>query len=267
MKGALPPSSRLNFFNEELDCCIKSLPTRVEPVKEILRTTFEVHKCRPIFGVFSSAVTMFMTPFGTPARSARTVKALAVNGVSPAVFTTTVQPAARAGPSFLVTIAAGKFHLVGENHQQSAMLVFLRRLTEQSSRILLLAPSRLKLETPVHCEESHRHICELPPQNTIRESCLRNPLRHTNPLWTFRSPSRSFLQDHLGSPESIHTIAGVSLSVHVQSENATKAVLLLHSQLLFEHHRRQTLDMFRSTMKWLGLRRAVAKVSRDVGTC
>ncbi len=36
--------------------------------------------------------------------------ASAVSGVSPAGFSTTVHPAASAGPSFLVAIAAGKFH-------------------------------------------------------------------------------------------------------------------------------------------------------------
>lgn len=38
MNGVFPPSSRPSFFNDLLDCCIRSLPTRVEPVKDILRT-------------------------------------------------------------------------------------------------------------------------------------------------------------------------------------------------------------------------------------
>src|SRR3546814_1484159 len=37
-KGALPPSSSEIFFTVEAHCCISSLPTSVEPVKESLRT-------------------------------------------------------------------------------------------------------------------------------------------------------------------------------------------------------------------------------------
>ncbi len=38
MKGAFPPSSRLSRFTLSEACRINSAPTRVEPVKEILRT-------------------------------------------------------------------------------------------------------------------------------------------------------------------------------------------------------------------------------------
>lgn len=83
--------------------------------------------------VFSSAVTTLITPLGIPARWASSTTALTVKGVSAGDLTTTVQPAARAAPAFLggvlvgcdfmlcceltaihaylVTIAAGKFHL------------------------------------------------------------------------------------------------------------------------------------------------------------
>src|SRR3546814_10261582 len=37
-KGALPPSSSEIFVTVEAHCCISSLPTSVEPVKESLRT-------------------------------------------------------------------------------------------------------------------------------------------------------------------------------------------------------------------------------------
>jgi hypothetical protein len=39
MKGALPPSSIDTFFTVSADCRISSLPTSVEPVKVILRTS------------------------------------------------------------------------------------------------------------------------------------------------------------------------------------------------------------------------------------
>ena len=54
--------------------------------------------------------TTFTTPAGTPARCIISAIANAVRGVSLAGFSTTVQPAASAGPIFRVAIAAGKFH-------------------------------------------------------------------------------------------------------------------------------------------------------------
>jgi hypothetical protein len=37
--GALPPSSKLSFFNVELLCFINSFPTEVDPVKLIFDTS------------------------------------------------------------------------------------------------------------------------------------------------------------------------------------------------------------------------------------
>lgn len=54
--------------------------------------------------------TMFTTPSGKPAYFISYPILNAVNGVCSAVFMTTVQPAARAGPNFHDTIANGKFH-------------------------------------------------------------------------------------------------------------------------------------------------------------
>ena len=50
------------------------------------------------------------TPAGTPARSASSASASAENGVCEAGLSTTVQPAAIAGPALRVIIASGKFH-------------------------------------------------------------------------------------------------------------------------------------------------------------
>ena len=55
-------------------------------------------------------VTTLNRPGGRPASSARTANASAVNGVWLAGFSTTAQPAARAGPTLRVIMAAGKFH-------------------------------------------------------------------------------------------------------------------------------------------------------------
>src|SRR5690606_7190889 len=54
-------------------------------------------------------VTTLKTPFGVPALSAKETKTSAVSGVSEAGLKTTVQPAARAGATFRVIIASGKF--------------------------------------------------------------------------------------------------------------------------------------------------------------
>jgi hypothetical protein len=50
------------------------------------------------------------TPAGTPASSRIGISASMVSGVSDAGLRITGQPAASAGPIFLVAIAAGKFH-------------------------------------------------------------------------------------------------------------------------------------------------------------
>ena len=55
-------------------------------------------------------VTTLSTPGGSPARSASAASASAENGVCDAGLTTTVQPAASAGPTLRVIIAMGKFH-------------------------------------------------------------------------------------------------------------------------------------------------------------
>jgi len=54
-------------------------------------------------------VTTFTTPAGSPASASRPVKNRVVSGVSWGGFTTTVQPAARAGAILRVAIANGKF--------------------------------------------------------------------------------------------------------------------------------------------------------------
>ena len=107
MKGALPPSSRPTFFTVEAACRISSLPTSVEPVKPTKRTAGCEVMTPPI--AVASPVMTLSTPAGMPARSASTASASAVSGVSRAGLTTAVQPAASAGATLRVIIAAGKF--------------------------------------------------------------------------------------------------------------------------------------------------------------
>ncbi|MBB5570839.1 hypothetical protein GGI58_006010 [Rhizobium lentis] len=87
---------------------MRSLPTRVEPVKVIIRTNGLDVISAPM--AFASPVTTFKTPSGMPARAASSAKAKAENGVNSEGFSTTEQPAAKAGADFRVIMAAGKFH-------------------------------------------------------------------------------------------------------------------------------------------------------------
>ena len=134
-RAPLTPNSAIENHQEEDDdtfltvpahWAIRSLPTCVEPVNESLRTIGFVANSVPTYrashqegagwcGQCTSAardlghVTTFSTPLGTPARSASSQRASAVNGVSSAGLMTAVQPTARAGPTLRVIIAAGKF--------------------------------------------------------------------------------------------------------------------------------------------------------------
>src|SRR3954466_5340837 len=89
--------------------CSSSEPTSVDPVKDRFRTrgSWSIALTR---GPAGDATTTLTTPAGTPARSQTDAIASAVSGVSVAGLITTVQPAARAGATLRVIIAAGKFH-------------------------------------------------------------------------------------------------------------------------------------------------------------
>src|ERR1700733_8754581 len=91
-----------------------TLERDTDPVKEILRTSGFSQSSEPTSFVFAWAVTMLITPFGIPARSASSASARAVYGVSDAGLITQVHPAAIAAPTFLVIIAT-----VSQHPQQS----------------------------------------------------------------------------------------------------------------------------------------------------
>ena len=63
------------------------------------------------------------TPAGTPASASTSVSSSAVSGVSCAGLSTTVQPAARAGPILRVPMASGKFHGVMSTQGPTGRLV------------------------------------------------------------------------------------------------------------------------------------------------
>ena len=127
MKGALPPSSRETRLTVLMQAAARRFPTAVEPVKVNLATSGEPVSTSPMGA--GAPVTTLNTPAGTPASSARTARARAVKGVSSEGLSTTVQPAARAGATFRVTMAAGKFQGVTAATTPTACFRTRRRLS------------------------------------------------------------------------------------------------------------------------------------------
>ncbi len=109
-------------------CFIRMRPTSVEPVKVSLRTFGFEHISAPI-PLESLPGIIDSTPFGTPARSARTAMAMAESGVSLAGRATKVQPEASAGATLRAIIALGKFHGVIEATTPTGCLITTMRLS------------------------------------------------------------------------------------------------------------------------------------------
>jgi hypothetical protein len=84
------------------------LPTNVDPVNDRVATRESAKTALETSPAFDVVITL-TTPAGAPARWITSATQSAVSGVSPAGFSTAVQPAARAGASLRVAIAAGKF--------------------------------------------------------------------------------------------------------------------------------------------------------------
>ena len=106
--GALPPSSIDVLMTRRAARPSRCRPTAVEPVKLSLRTRGSARMASHS-GPGSSVTTTLTTPSGTPASRRMATISSAVSGVSSAGLSTTVQPAASAGPILRVAIAAGKF--------------------------------------------------------------------------------------------------------------------------------------------------------------
>ena len=110
----MPPSSIEHFTTRRAACASSRRPTSVEPVNESLRTSGSASIAATTSALRVVGTTL-TTPAGTPASARIAATASAVSGVSVAGFSTTVQPAASAGPILRVAIAAGKFHGVISN--------------------------------------------------------------------------------------------------------------------------------------------------------
>ena len=89
-------------------CLSKILPTSVEPVKVSFLIIGFSQNSFPMSDEREDGI-IVKIPFGMPALSARTPIANADSGVSAAGRAIKAQPAASAGPAFLVIIALGKF--------------------------------------------------------------------------------------------------------------------------------------------------------------
>ena len=97
----------MTFLRLPAAACTISRPTSVEPVKATLSTPSWAASAAP---ASPNPVTMLTTPAGSPASSISSPSRSAESGVCSAGLSTTVTPAASAGPSFQAAISSGKFH-------------------------------------------------------------------------------------------------------------------------------------------------------------
>ena len=105
----MPPNSIDDGNTRSAVCFSSSLPTYVDPVKDKVATRGSARIASEVGPDFDVVMT-FTTPAGAPARCITSATHSAVSGVSAAGFKTAVHPAASAGASLRVAIAAGKFH-------------------------------------------------------------------------------------------------------------------------------------------------------------
>jgi hypothetical protein len=88
--------------------CATARPVAVEPVKATLSTPGCAASAAPVSR--DRPVTTLTTPGGNPASPSSSTNASVDAGECSDGFTTTVQPAARAGASFHVNSSSGEFH-------------------------------------------------------------------------------------------------------------------------------------------------------------
>ncbi|MCY1301493.1 hypothetical protein D9M70_511070 [compost metagenome] len=102
--GALPPSSMCMRFTLSAVPAMIREPVATEPVRETMRTFGWVVSGSPTLG--PRPKTMFTTPAGKSSLI-NSASFSAVSGVCSEGLSTTVLPAARAGPSFQAAIISG----------------------------------------------------------------------------------------------------------------------------------------------------------------
>src|SRR5881296_2621144 len=106
--GSLPPSSRVTRFIRPPATSMTCLPVLLSPVNATRATLGLRRISSPT--TLPGPITTLSTPFGSPARFSISTMRMVVKGVVDAGFTTTVHPAARAGPTFVPINVIGKFH-------------------------------------------------------------------------------------------------------------------------------------------------------------
>ncbi len=107
MAADFPPSSVLHRRIRDPHAAAIWAPTAVDPVKVTLSTPgCDVSACP----VAAPPLTTFTTPSGSPASSIASVSTPMLSGASGAGLSTTVHPAASAGPSFNAAMKSGVFH-------------------------------------------------------------------------------------------------------------------------------------------------------------
>jgi len=102
--GALPPSSRWTRLRESAAARMTALPVVTSPVMETIATSGCDERAAPALSPWP--VTTFSTPGGSRS-AASSARRRAVSGVSSDGFSTTVLPAASAGPIFQTVIISG----------------------------------------------------------------------------------------------------------------------------------------------------------------
>src|SRR5215469_13878539 len=105
--GFLPPSSSEQCLKLLAAVVPMVLPTALDPVKEIARTSGCSSSGKPASG--PNPLTMLITPLGTPASASVRTRLKVERGVSCAGLITQVLPQTSAGSSFHEGIAMGKF--------------------------------------------------------------------------------------------------------------------------------------------------------------
>ena len=108
MLAFLPPSSSVSGFTWSAHSRMICLPTAVDPVNTILRTSGCPTRCSPASAPVPR--TTWKTSGGSPASSASCSRRSTVSGVYCAGLTITVLPAARAGANPQAANGIGKFH-------------------------------------------------------------------------------------------------------------------------------------------------------------
>ena len=103
--GDLPPSSIATGFTVAAASSETRRPARVEPVKETMSTPGCAAIASPTTGPIP--VTRLKTPAGRPTDSITSARMKAFSGTTSLGFSTTVQPAASAGPILAVIWCSG----------------------------------------------------------------------------------------------------------------------------------------------------------------